>query len=67
MNRVLFNNCGIDDAEFSHILEGLAKLKDFKSIIYKMNAFSDLSLEKLRPILLKRLPFQLDEIKLIDC
>ena len=67
VNRVLFNNCGISDAEFSHILEGLAKLKDFKSIIYKMNAISDLSLEKLRPMLLKRLPFQLDEIKLIDC
>ena len=23
INRVLFNNCGIDDGEFSHILEGL--------------------------------------------
>ena len=49
------------------MVQAFFKFKDFKSIIYKMNAISDLSLEKLQPILLKRLPFQLDEIKLIDC
>lgn len=51
VNRVLFNNCGIDDSEFSSILEGLNHLKDFKSIIYKMNAFGELSLSKLGPLL----------------
>ena len=37
VNRVLFSNCGIDDFEFASILDGLAELKDFKSIIYKQN------------------------------
>lgn len=67
VNRVLLNNCGVDDQEFSDVLEGLARLKDFKSIVYKMNAFQELSLRSLRPLLLKRLPYQLAEIKLIDC
>ena len=67
VNRVLFSNCGIDDGEFASILEGLAQLKDFKSIIYKMNTFGDLSLAALPALLEKRLPNHLDEIKLIDC
>ena len=44
INRVLFDNCGIDDKEFSAILQGLDKLSDFKSIIYKRNVFDELSL-----------------------
>ena len=67
VNRVFFSNCGISDSEFSEILKGLRDIKDFKSIIYKMNAFNELSVQNLRPLLLKRLPNHLEEIKLIDC
>ena len=67
VNRVLFDNCGINDYEFSQILDGLSKLKDFKSIIYKLNTFGELSLAKLQPLLMKRLPNHLDEIRLVDC
>ena len=67
VNRVLFDNCGINDYEFSQILDGLSKLKDFKSIIYKLNSFGELSLAKLQPLLMKRLPNHLDEIRLVDC
>jgi len=67
VNRVFFSNCGIDDHEFASILEGLNHLKDFKSIIYKANHFAEQSLLKLRPLLLKRLPNHLLELKLIDC
>ena len=49
------------------ILEGLAHLKDFKSIIYKMNTVNSLSLQKMVPIFEKRLPMHLEELKLIDC
>lgn len=49
------------------ILEGLQKLKDFKSIIYKMNTLNKLSLEKLVPVFEKRLPHHLEELKIIDC
>jgi len=37
VNRILFNNCGIDGLQFAEILKGLATLQDFKSIIYKNN------------------------------
>jgi len=37
INRVFFENCGIDDEEFSYILKALLSLGDFKSIIYKQN------------------------------
>ena len=47
VNRVLFNNCGITGDQFAMILEGLNKLRDFKSIIYKMNTVNSLSLQKL--------------------
>ena len=67
VNRVLFNNCGLSGDQFALILEGLNHLKDFKSIIYKMNAINSLSLQKMIPILEKRLPMHLEELKLIDC
>ena len=35
MNRVLFDNCGLTGNKFATILEGLAHVKDFKSVIYK--------------------------------
>lgn len=67
VNRIFFSNSGIDDLEFSEILEGLKHLKDFKSIIYRANVFAELSIAKLEPLLLKRIPNHLQELKLIDC
>lgn len=49
------------------ILQGLSELKDFKSIIYKMNTVNKRSIEMLRPIFEKRLPNHLEELKIIDC
>jgi len=37
INRVIFDNCGIDDLEFSNLLKGIQTLKDFKKIIYRRN------------------------------
>ena len=49
------------------ILEGLTKLNDFKSIIYKMNGINQKSIDNLQPLLAKRLPNHLEELKIIDC
>lgn len=35
INRLFFENCGVDDFEFSIIIEACTSLRDFKSIIYK--------------------------------
>ena len=61
------DNCGVDDEEFSYILEGVSQLNGFKSIVYKQNNFDDLSMQSLRPILKKLRPNNLSELKLIDC
>ena len=44
INRIIFDNCGIDDGEFAQILKGLNNLKDFKKIIYRYNIFQNESL-----------------------
>lgn len=67
INRVFFENCGIDDAEFASILKGLAQLTDFKSVIYKRNIFDSESLDSIIPLLRKRLPNHLEELRLINC
>jgi hypothetical protein len=64
---VLFDNCGIDGDEFAEILKGLQQLKDVKSIVYKLNQINQKSIDNLLPILDKRLPNHLAELKLIDC
>ena len=49
------------------ILEGLAAIKDFKSIIYKRNEINALSIERLEPLFSKKIPHQLAELQIIDC
>lgn len=34
INRMLFNNCGLTGDKLAIILEGIAKMKDFKALIY---------------------------------
>ena len=40
----MFENCGIDDIEFSNIITACSYLKDFKSIVYKQNQMGPLTL-----------------------
>ena len=67
INRVRFDNCGIDDGEMSSLLQAFSKFKDFKSIIYRFNEFSDASMEGLRPILVKAFPNHLQELRISNC
>ena len=67
MNRVLFNNCGLTGNKFANILEGLALIRDFKSIIYKHNELNALSIEKFQPIFDKNIPHQLSDLQIVDC
>ena len=67
INRVRFDNCGIDDGEMSNLLQAFSKFKDFKSIIYRHNEFSDESMEGIRPILIKQFPNHLSELRISNC
>ena len=64
---MLFNNCGITGDQLAVILEGAAKMKDFKALIYKMNLISSLAIEKLIPVIQKPIPNHLEELSIIDC
>ena len=67
VNRFLFNNCGITGDQLAVILEGAAKMKDFKALIYKMNSINTLAIEKMMPVIQKPIPNHLEELSLIDC
>ena len=67
INRIIFDNCGIDDEEFAEILNGINKLKDFKKIIYRHNIFQLNSLEKIQPILEKKFPNHLEDLRIENC
>jgi len=67
INRVRFDNCGIDDGEMSNLLQAFSKLKDFKSIIYRFNDFNEDSLEFLKPMLVKNIPNHLQELRISNC
>jgi hypothetical protein len=65
--RVILDNCGVDDTEFSAIIEGIATMKDFKKIVYRHNVFSRNSLNKLRVLLHKPIPHHLEELRIENC
>ena len=55
---MFLENCGVDDEEFSAMLEGLAKNKDFERLFYKSNVFGEDSLESVHTLLKKGLTEQ---------
>jgi len=67
INRVIFDNCGIDDAEFAAIIKGIKKLKDFKKIIYRYNVFHKESLAEMKGLIQKKIPNHLEEFRLENC
>ena len=56
VNRLLLDNNGINGDQLASILQGMAQLSDFKSLIYRQNSINLNSLAALQPIFVKRLP-----------
>jgi len=48
------------------LLSGLEHLHDFKSVIYKQNGFTMESMQGLSNLFLRKVPYHLEELKLID-
>lgn len=67
INRLLFDNCGLKDQQFSEILESLHSLQDFKAIIYRNQEFGPKSAEAIHELTLRRIPNHLDELVLYNC
>ena len=67
VNKILIDNCGMNDDQFSKILDSFVHLKDFKSVVYRRNTFgmkSMLSISKLTQIFK---PYKLDELRIYNC
>ena len=67
VNRIFFDNCGIQDNEFAQILQGVSHHDDFKSIVYIRNGFGQQSLDALKPLFKKKIPFHLNEVRIANC
>ena len=67
INRMLFNNCGISGDQLAIILEGVAKMKDFKALIYRLSPVNAASIKSMGPIFRHPIPNHMEELQLIDC
>ena len=67
VEKLLLDNCCITDKQFAPLMESLANLKDFKSIIYRRNEFGVASAWSIKQLLHKRQPYHLNELRIVDC
>ena len=51
VNRMLFNNCGLTGDNLAIILDGIAKMKDFKALVYVKQPINALAVSKLIPVI----------------
>ena len=65
MDIVYLDNCGIDDEEMSSLLNGFCHLDRLRYLLYKENIFGPESLQAIQPLLLKRYPNNLRQLKLV--
>lgn len=66
IRRLFLKDCGLRDEEFSVILESCSQMQDFKSLIYHTNSLDQKCIKKIAPLLIKKLPLHLDELRLIN-
>jgi len=55
------------DESLAKLLKGMQSLDHVKAIIYKNNDFQQLSLSALSPLLTRRKPNNLEELRLVSC
>lgn len=55
------------DEDFANLLTGLRQLHDLKSIVYVHNSLMTRSVEALKPILHRNIPYHLEELRLVNC
>lgn len=67
IESILFDNCGIDDNELSILLEGCLEMQSLNHFVYKNNILMNQGLQALKPILLRPSPYNLKELRLVNC
>ena len=64
---IILDKNTMQDEEFAAILEGIQSLSNIKTIIYRNNALQMLSIDQLTPLLARRKPMQLEELRIVNC
>ena len=67
IETLFLDNCGVDDNELANLFMGFVEIEDFKKFYYKDNELYAKALDNLKPILLKRSPIHLQELRLVNC
>jgi len=67
LNTIVLDNNGLCDEDFSKIIKGMCKLDNLKSLVIKKNEISRLSFEAMIPILQRKKPYHLEELRIISC
>lgn len=62
VNRMFFNNVGITGDQLATILQGAAKMHDFKALTCKQGVLNQLAIERLDPLFTRQVPNHLDQI-----
>ena len=66
IDSVYLDNCGVDDFELSLLMPGLSRMKGFRRFVYKNNVFLDQSLLAIQPLLWRKQPNNLRELRLVN-
>lgn len=67
LHTIYLDNNGLNDFEQATIFEGLQTQERIKCIVTKKNQFGEKSLDALKPLILKKNPLHLEELRIIDC
>lgn len=67
LQRLFIDNCGMTGDQLVCILKALEKLPCVRSLIYTRNSLSNAAINGLNTLLKRKPPFNLQELKLIDC
>jgi hypothetical protein len=67
VHTIFLEKCGIDDDEFSELLDGMMQILRLEKIYYKSNVFGPMSLEALKPVLYRQIPKPLQVLRLVNC
>lgn len=67
LSGIVLEDNGTNDEQQGLIFEGLHSQEKIYRIITRKNEFGERSLEALKPLLLRKNPMQLEELRLVDC
>jgi Ran GTPase-activating protein (RanGAP) involved in mRNA processing and transport len=67
VNRILIDNCGVDDKMLSVLIEGAFHLRKIKILNVKKTKIGLLSTEKVKKLFINTAPWHFEELRIEDC